>query len=138
MSCRMVDDDCLKAIAGFVRSECLSTSAWALRVPEAVKALWYGATPFIDCLYDMNRAAYASRYGNVIADKDVPRRTFTRRGWDCKTDVQTYRALDDYLYQCGEPPVDGCALYKGLSDLQDSLARRIISTLPDDYGKPQY
>ena len=78
-------------------------------------------------LWEMNAAAYSERYG-------VPEDGLEYDGLarvHHAGEMQTYKDLRCYLYQCAEGDVDQWALYRDLQIGADALAYEIISALPE-------
>lgn len=73
----------------------------------------------------MNYDAVNARY----TEQDVPT-VFEFHWTEAETDIQVFKSMQCFLYQCSEGTVPERALYKALDQLKNGLAERIISNLP--------
>jgi hypothetical protein len=77
---------------------------------------------------NMNAQALNDRYGDDISECINPYPASVPKPANM---VSLYKSLQCYLYQCGEGAVPGTALYKAVQNIADTLARYIISDLPE-------
>lgn len=79
----------------------------------------------------LNAVAVEQRYGKEPAFVD---HTFR---YELATEIQVFKSLRCWLYQCTEGTVPNSPLYKVMSKIADSIAYHIISKLPA-YDKAEW
>jgi hypothetical protein len=77
---------------------------------------------------NMNARALNDRYGDDISECINPYPASVLKPANM---VSLYKSLQCYLYQCCEGKVPETALYKALQNIANTLARYIVSDLPE-------
>ena len=89
---------------------------------------------FIQRMMQLNQLAVNSRYDEFDKTDEAPPFTPSFPEWD---EMQVYKSLQCFLYQCAEEKAKDTKLYKILSDLLASWAKSIVSDLPP-YNKAEW
>lgn len=76
-------------------------------------------------LWDMNAEAVDQRYS-----ENNPR-TIYRYGCEAMNQVERYKAMECFLYQCSEGDVPETPLYRDMERIKNELGADIISRLPE-------
>lgn len=81
----------------------------------------------------MNHRALKERYGDEMP-KSVAYRYPSQ--WGSTTPIETYKAIQCFLYQCCEGTVDESPLYKRVEQWQREVGSEIIRQLPEYDNTP--
>lgn len=92
--------------------------------PELSKAYGGDHNKLGQALVNMNTRAVDERY-----DENNPIKIY-RHSYEYADNVQVYKSLQGYLYQCAEGDVYECPLYNEVQSIENSLAADIIRALP--------
>ena len=120
MSCFIMNEDRIASLA----HEIITRNQGALLVGEYGET--YDSETLADAMLAMNIDAFRQRYGmkTLLAD-DLDYIDLDKRRWyplEALSDVQMYKSLQCFLYQCCEGNVDEKPLYKTLSAIRGLMA----------------
>ena len=127
MSCFIMNENRIAALA----HEIITRNKGDLLVGEQGDT--YGRERLADAMLAMNLDAFQQRYGMKTLLKDLDSIDLDTRTWkplEAFSEVQFFKSLQCFLYQCTEGDVDEKPLYKPLSAIQNLLAPFINTDSP--------
>jgi hypothetical protein len=119
MSCFVMHESRIAALA----AEIVNRNKGDLLVGEQGET--YGRERLADAMLAMNLDAFRQRYGLKTMLDDLDCIDLDRRTWtplEAFSEVQFFKSLQCFLYQCCEGDVDERPLYKTLTAIQNLLA----------------
>ena len=128
MSCFMMDENRIAALA----HEIITRNKGDLLVGEQGDT--YGRERLADSMLAMNLDAFRQRYGMETLLKDLDCIDLDTHNWhplEALSEVQFFKSLQCFLYQCTEGDVDEKPLYKTLSVIQNLLSPFINRDSPE-------
>lgn len=129
MSCFIMNENRIAALA----AEIVDRNKGDLLVGESGET--YGRERLADTMLAMNLDAFRQRYriGIVVADA-IDQIDLDRRHWhpgEPFSEVQFFKSLQCFLYQCAEGDVDERPLYRTLTAIAELLAPFINQKSPE-------
>ena len=129
MSCFVMDENRIASLA----HEIINRNKSDLLVGEQGDA--YGREQLADAMLTMNLDAFRQRYGmRALLVEDLDCIDLNTRNWKplaAFSEVQFFKSLQCFLYQCAEGDVDDRPLYKTLTAIQNLLAPFINTDSPE-------
>ena len=123
MSCFILDENRVASLA----HEIIARNKGELLVGEQGER--YGRERLADAMLAMNIDAFRQRYGmRALLVQDLDSVDLDARNWQpvaAFSEVQFFKSLQCFLYQCSEGDVDETPLYKALDAIRDLLAPSI-------------
>jgi len=122
MSCFVMNENRIASLA----HEIISRNKGDLLVSGQGEA--YGRDQLADAMLAMNIDAFRQRYSIKIFMEDLDCIDLDTRSWhplEAFSEVQFFKSLQCFLYQCCEGNVDEKPLYKALDAIRDLLAPSI-------------
>ncbi|HVB23836.1 MAG TPA: hypothetical protein VNG51_18005 [Ktedonobacteraceae bacterium] len=133
MSAFIVEDKTINKVVTWFRREVYTQSFTLNELAKKyhinlISDVW--DEPLAKAMFQLNCAGVDARYGNGTAKKDVTI-PFQFQPVAYETEVQVFKALQCWLYQCSEGDVPETKLYKFFSEIENYLARKIVMALPE-------
>ena len=138
MSAYIVDNETINDIVSFLYFDAWTNSGPTFgELAKRLKSIGYDLTRE-ECqdalayeMFDMNREAVIYRYDQETVDDTWPIEYEWQFNSQPRNMVETYKALQCWLYQCLEGDVPNHTLYKTMQKVQEDMAYMIISSLPE-------
>ena len=135
MSCFVMDEKRIASLA----HEIITRNKGDLLVGEHGET--YDSDNLADAMLAMNIDAFRQRYSiRALLAQDLDSIDLDRRSWrplEALSDVQFFKSLQCFLYQCCEGDVDEKPLYKTLSAIRGLLAP-FINEDSDEYDAAEW
>ena len=120
MSCFVMEENRIASLA----AEIVNRNKGSLLVGEQGET--YDREQLADAMLAMNIDAFRQRYGiRALLAQDLDSIDMDRRNWhplEAFSEVQLFKSLQCFLYQCAEGDVDEKPLYKTLDAIRGLLA----------------
>ena len=128
MSCFIMNENRIAALA----HEIITRNKGDLLVGEQGKT--YDREGLADAMFAMNLDAFRQRYGMKASLEDLDCIDLDTRNWhplEALSEVQFFKSLQCFLYQCTEGDVDEKPLYKTLDAIRGLLVPFINQDSPE-------
>ena len=128
MSCFIMSGNRIASLA----HEIINRNKGDLLVGEGGEA--YGIERLADAMLAMNIDAFRQRYSIRTVLSDLEYINLDKRKWhplEAFSEVQFFKSLQCFLYQCSEGDVDEKPLYKALADVEATMPADIKRDSPE-------